>query len=86
MSEGRQSGLMHSRPLLEMHVLRQEAEPQAFRAHYVAAIRRLFAANQAKDSRFARAVATDEADVLARIDLHGRAPQDILRAVRFMHI
>jgi hypothetical protein len=48
-----------------VYVLREQAEPQILGAHDIAAVRRFFAVDEAKDGRLARAVAP-EADMLAR--------------------
>jgi hypothetical protein len=86
MSEGSERGFMHGRAFLEMNMLRQKSETHAACAHNVSAIRRFFTAHQTEHGRLPRAVSPDESDVLARINLHGCAPQDILRAVRFMNV
>jgi hypothetical protein len=52
-----------------MNVLVQQTELHATSANHVAAIRRLLASDETKDRALARAVATDESDVLARVYL-----------------
>jgi hypothetical protein len=42
--------------------------------------------DQTKDRCFAGAVAPDEPDMLTGIDLKGCAAQNILRAIRFVHV
>ena len=69
-----------------MNVLREQAETHPARAHNVSAIRSLFITDEAKDSRLPSAVPAHKPSVLTRIYLHGRATQDILRAVRFMNV
>ena len=64
-----------------MNVLRQKAEAHTASAHDVARVRSLFAADQMEDGCLDRPVAPYEADVLALVNLQGRAAQDILRAV-----
>src|SRR5207248_955511 len=50
------------------------------------AIGRLFFGYQAKNRRFARAIASDQTDVLARIDLKRCAAQNVLRAKGFVNV
>jgi hypothetical protein len=85
-SEGSQSGFVNGRTRLEVYVLREQAEAHAARTHNVASIRRLFAADEAKNRSLASAVASYEADVLARINLQGCAAQDVLRAIGFVNV
>jgi hypothetical protein len=85
-SEGCERRFMDGHARLEIDVLFEQAEFESTRTHYVAAVGRLFAANQAKQGGLARAVAPDEADMLARVDLERHAAQHILRAVRLIDI
>jgi enoyl-CoA hydratase/carnithine racemase len=77
---------MHGHPRLEINMLGEQSEVESARTHHIAAIGRLFAADQAKQSGLARAVAPDETDMLARIDLERCAAQHILGTVRLMNI
>jgi hypothetical protein len=52
-----------------VYVLSEQPEADAARAHHVAAIRRLFAADETKNRRLARTIAPDKSDMLARIKL-----------------
>src|SRR4051812_43860436 len=84
--EGRERGLMHRRARLEVYVLFEKSQPHAASAHNVAAVGRLFARDEAEERRLARAVAADQADVLAGIDLQRRTAQNVLRGVRLVNV
>jgi hypothetical protein len=75
-----------SRARLEVNVLLQQAEPYAACAHNVASVGRLFAGYEPEERGLARAVAADEPDVLAGVDLQRRAAQNVPRGVRFVNV
>jgi len=75
-----------SRAGLEVDVLVQEPELHATRAYDVATIRRLIASDETKDRALAGAVAADEPNVLAPVDLQGGTTQNILSAVGFINV
>ena len=77
---------MYGRARLEVHVLFEQAELDAARAHHVAAVGRLLGGDEPEERRLARAVPAHEPDVLARVDLQGRAAQHVLRAVRLVNV
>ena len=68
-----------------MNVLVQQAEPQAARAHDVAAISRLITPDETEDRALARAVSTYKSDVFAGIDLQRRASQHVLYPIGLMY-
>ena len=68
-AKGGERGFVNSRSFVEMNVLGQQSEFQSARAHHLAAIGRLLQIYQSKDRGLARAVATDQPHMLARIDL-----------------
>ena len=84
-AERGERGFVNRRARFEMNMLRQQAKLQAARAHDVAAVSRFFSGDETKDRRLAGAVATDQSDVLARIDLQRCAAQNVLRGIRFMN-
>ena len=86
LAEGRERGFVDGRARLEVNVLFEQAEPQAARTHNVAAIRRLFAVDEAEQGGLARAVAAHQPDVLAGVDLQRRAAQDLLRRVGLVNV
>jgi hypothetical protein len=69
----RQGRFMHRRSRLEMDVLVQQSELHSTRADHLASIRCLFTSDETEDRAFAGAVATDQSDVFAGIDLQRRA-------------
>jgi hypothetical protein len=84
--EGGERRLMDGRARLEVDVLFEQPEAQAARAHHLAAVGRLLAGDEAEEGRLARAVAADQPDVLAGVELHGEAAQHVLRAVRLVYV
>ncbi|HET9479914.1 MAG TPA: hypothetical protein VFO72_11245, partial [Pyrinomonadaceae bacterium] len=69
----------------EVHVLVQQAEPDATRTHDVATIRCLVTSDETKDRTLAGAVSTYKSDVFSRTDLQRRASQHVLNAIGFMY-
>src|SRR5205807_7149047 len=86
MAKRRQRRFMHSRARLETNMLRQQSELEPARPCNFAAIRSLFFVYQTKNRRLAGAVASDQTDVLTRIDLKRRAAQNVLRAEGFVNV
>jgi hypothetical protein len=84
--EGGERGLVDGRARLEVYVLFEQAEAYAARTHNVAAVVRLLARDEPEEGGLARAVAADEPDVLAGVDLQRRAAQNVLRGVRFVNV
>src|SRR2546429_5962642 len=80
MAKRGQRRFMHSRARLEVNMLRQQSELEPARPRNFAAIRSLFFVYQTENRGLARAVASDQTDVLTRIDLKRRAAQNSLRA------
>jgi hypothetical protein len=68
-AECRKRRLMYRRSGFEMNVLVQEAQPKAARAHDVAPIRRLVAADETEDRALTGAVSTYKSDVFSGINL-----------------
>ena len=64
-----------------LDVLLEVADRQLLRYRHLAVVRRLFSGDHAEKRRFARAVGTDEADLLARIQLKGGVDEEDLAAV-----
>jgi len=79
-------GLVHGRAQVEVDMLREQSELESTGTRDFTAIGRLFFGYQAKNRRFARAIASDQTDVLARIDLKRRAAQNVLRAKGFVNV
>ena len=64
-----------------MYVLRQQTKAHTPRADHIAAVRRLFSADQSKNCCLARTVASHKSNMIARVHLERNATQDIVRAV-----
>jgi hypothetical protein len=77
--------LMDRRARLELNVLVQQAQLDAARADYVAAIRCLFASDETEDRALSGAVSTYKSYVFSRIHLQRSASQDILNTVGLMY-
>jgi hypothetical protein len=82
----RERRFMHSRTLLKVNVLRQQAQLQPSGAHDVATVRRLFLRHQLEYGRLARSVTAYQTNMLAGIDLERGATQYILRSEGFLDI
>jgi len=76
---------MDRRSRLEVNVLVQQAQLDATRADYVAAIRRLFTSDETKDRALSGAVSAYKSYVFSRVYLERRASQHILNAVGLMN-
>ena len=63
-----------------------EQMSNVFRHRNVAAVRRLFAADQTENRTFSRAIRADHADMLAGIDAERHLIQHFLRAEPFTHL
>jgi hypothetical protein len=85
-TKGGQRRLVNCRTGFEVNVLVQQTELQAARAYDVTTIRRFITSDKTKDRALTGAVPAYQAGVLTGIDLHGRASQHVLNAVRFMNI
>src|SRR5205085_5831101 len=73
-------------PRFGVEMLTDVADGQSGGAQDLTVIGILLLQQQAKKRRFARAVAADQADFLARIVLPRRTFHDVVRAVRFLDV
>src|SRR6185369_6479114 len=85
-AEDRVGFVAHAQVAGEYRLLLEQSGAQSPKQYDLAAIGLFLPRQKAKNSGFAAAVTSHEADVLARIQLKGYAAQDLSAAVRFVNL